>query len=176
MTTTKWAIDPTHSEIGFKVKHMMFTNVSGKFTKFDATVTTQGDDFDTALFEFSGEIDSIDTGNTDRDGHLKSADFFDAEKFPALTFTSTSFDKQSDGEYTLTGDLTLHGVTKQVTLDVEFGGTAKDPWGNLKAGFSATGKVNRKDWGLTWNAALETGGIMLGEDVKLAIELQFVKQ
>lgn len=176
MATTKWAVDPTHSEIGFKVKHMMFTNVSGKFNSFTATAETEGDSFDNAKFDFSADVDSVSTGNADRDGHLQSADFFDAAQNPKLTFTSTAFTKESDGEYTLTGDLTIHGVTKPVTLDAEFGGIAKDPWGNTKAGFTLTGKLNRKDFGLTWNAALETGGMLVSEDVKLAIELQFVKQ
>lgn len=176
MSTTKWTVDPTHSEIGFKVKHMMFTNVSGKFTKFDASATTQGDHFENASFDFSGEIDSVSTGNADRDGHLLSADFFDAAQFPKITFASTSFDKKNEGEYTLNGNLSLHGVTKPVSLDVEFGGIAKDPWGNTKAGFTITGKINRKDFGLNWNSALETGGVLVGEEVKLAIELQFIKQ
>jgi len=176
MSTTKWSIDTAHSEIGFKVKHMMFTNVSGNFEKFDASIETEGDDFTTAKFDFSGEIDSINTGNADRDNHLRSADFFDAEQFPTLTFKSTSFEKESESDYKLTGDLTLHGVTKSVKLDVEFGGLAKDPWGNTKTGLSATGKINRKDWGLNWNSALETGGVLVGEEVKLNIELQFIQQ
>jgi len=176
MATTKWAVDPTHSEIGFKVKHMMFTNVSGKFANFTGEAETEGDSFENARFNFSGDTDSVTTGNTDRDGHLLSGDFFDAASNPKLTFTSTSFDKKNEGEYTLTGDLSLHGVTKPVTLDVEFGGIAKDPWGNTKAGFTITGKLNRKDFGLTWNSALETGGVLVGEEVKLNIELQFVKQ
>ena len=175
MSTTKWVVDPTHSEISFKVKHMMFTNLSGSFTKFDASVTTEGEDFKTAKFDFSADIDSVDTGNTDRDNHLKSGDFFDGEKHPKITFTSTDFKQKSGDDYTLTGDLTISGTTKPVTLDVEFGGTAKDPWGNVKAGMSATGKINRKDFGLTWNAALESGGVLVGEDVKLNIELQFTK-
>lgn len=170
MSTTKWSLDPTHSEIGFKVKHMMFTNVSGKFENFEASAETDGDDFENAKFNFSGTIDSISTGNTDRDTHLKSADFFDAEQFPKITFESTSFDKTK-----LKGNLTLHGITKPVTLETEFGGLMQDPWGNTKAGFSISGKINRKDWGLNWNAALETGGVLVSEDVKLAIELQFVK-
>ena len=175
MSTTKWSVDPTHSEIGFKVKHMMFTNVSGNFANFDATVTTDGDNFGNAKFDFSADIDSVNTGNADRDNHLKSADFFDAEKFPKISFTSTGFTQKSDDEYVLTGNLTVRGVTAPVTLDVEFGGIAKDPWGNTKAGLSATGKLNRKDFGLTWNSALETGGVLVGEEVKLHIELQFVK-
>lgn len=176
MSTTKWAVDPTHSEIGFKVKHMMFTNVSGQFTKFTAEATTNGDSFENAAFSFSGDIESVSTGNADRDGHLLSPDFFDAAQFPKITFESTAFNKKNEGEYTLNGNLSLHGETKPVSLEVEFGGIAKDPWGNTKAGFTITGKLNRKDFGLTWNSALETGGVLVGEEVKLAIELQFVKQ
>ncbi|MES2486537.1 MAG: YceI family protein [Bacteroidota bacterium] len=176
MSTTKWVLDPTHSEVGFKVKHLMFTNVSGQFTKFEATATSNEENFDSASFDFSAEVDSINTNNADRDGHLKSGDFFDAAQFPTITFKSTSVSKESEDELKVTGDLTVHGVTKPVTLDVEFGGIQKDPWGNIKSGFSVTGKINRKDFGLTWNAALETGGVMLGEEVKLALELQFVKQ
>lgn len=176
MATTKWSIDTAHSEIGFKVKHMMFTNVSGNFEKFDASIETDGDNFETAQFEFTGDTDSISTGNKDRDSHLLSADFFDASQFPKINFKSTSFKKLNEGEYKLTGDLTLHGITKPVTLDVEFGGLAKDPWGNTKTGLSVSGKINRKDWGLNWNSALETGGVLVGEEVKLQIELQFIKQ
>lgn len=176
MSTTKWAIDPTHSEIGFKVKHMMFTNVSGSFQKFDASIETEGDNFENAKIEFTGDVDSITTGNADRDTHLLSPDFFDAGQFPKLGFSATSFTKENEGEYELKGDLTLHGVTKPVKLAVEFGGLAKDPWGNVKAGLSATGKINRKDWGLNWNSALEAGGVLVGEEVKLNIELQFIKQ
>jgi len=176
MSTTKWVLDPTHSEVGFKVKHLMFTNVSGNFTKFEATATSDDENFDNSSFDFSADVDSINTNNADRDGHLKSADFFDAEKFPKLAFKSTSVAKAEEGEYVVTGDLSLHGETKPVTLAVEYGGIQKDPWGNIKSGFSVTGKINRKDFGLSWNAALETGGVMLGEEVKIALELQFVKQ
>lgn len=154
----------------------MFTNVTGKFQTFTAEATTEGDNFENAKFEFSADIDSVATGNADRDGHLLSPDFFDAANFPKLTFTSTSFVKKDEGDYILTGDLTIRDVTKSVTLAVDFGGTAKDPWGNVKAGFSAEGKLNRKDFGLTWNAALETGGVLVSEDVKLVIDAQFVKQ
>lgn len=176
MSTTKWAIDPTHSEIGFKVKHMMFTNVSGKFTQFDASIETDGDDFTNAKIHFTGQVESIDTGNKDRDGHLRSADFFDAAQFPEIKFEATSFTKKDEGQYQLVGDLTLHGTTKSVSLEAEYSGQMKDPWGNTKAGFTLNGKINRKDWGLNWNSALETGGVLVGEEVKLAIELQFIKQ
>lgn len=175
MSITKWSVDPTHSEIGFKVKHMMFTNVSGNFSNFDATVTTNDDSFENAKFDFSADIDSVTTGNADRDNHIKGGDFFDAEKHPKMTFTSTAFIRKNEDNYTLKGNLTIAGVTKPVTLDVEFGGTAKDPWGNEKAGLSATGKLNRKDFGLNWNAALETRGVLVSEEVKLNIELQFTK-
>jgi len=176
MSTTKWILDPTHSEIGFKVKHMMFTNVSGKFDAIEATIDTDGDDFTNAQIAFSAETTSVNTGNADRDNHLRSADFFDAEKFPKITFHADGFVKKSGEDFTLTGDLTLHGVTKTITLDAEYGGLLQDPWGNTKAAFSIIGKINRKDWGLNWNAALETGGLLVSEEVRFAIELQFVKQ
>mgnify|MGYP003552276873 FL=1 len=174
MATTKWAIDPTHSEIGFKVKHMMFTNVSGTFAAYDATITTEDDNFENANFEFSANIDSISTNNTDRDNHLKSADFFDADNFPKLTFKASSFTKDGD-DYEITGDLSIKEVTKPVKFHVEFSGLMKDPWGNTKAGLNIYGKINRKDWGLNWNSALETGGVLVGEEVKLNIELQLIK-
>ncbi len=176
MATTKWAIDPTHSEIGFKVKHMMFTNVSGKFEKFDASAEAEGDDFSNAKFNFSADAGSINTGNEDRDKHLKSEDFFDVENFPKLDFKSTSMKKISDDEYELTGDLSLHGQTRPVTLAAEYGGTGQDPWGNTKAGFNVKGKINRKEWGLNWNSALETGGVLVSEDVRLNIDVQLVKE
>ena len=175
-TNTNWAIDPAHSEIGFKVKHMMFTNVSGKFLTYDATITTEGDDFENAAIEFSADIASIDTANADRDGHLKSGDFFDAENHPKLTFKASSFKKINDEKYEITGDLNIRGVAKTVTFPVEFSGILTDPWGNTKVGLSIEGKINRKDWGLNWNSALETGGVLVGEEVKLNIELQFAKQ
>ncbi len=175
MATTKWSIDPTHSEIGFKVKHMMFSNVSGKFESFTAEATTEGEDFNNATFEFTADASSVNTGNADRDNHLKTGDFFGTDEHSKITFKSTSF-SGSGNEYTLKGDLTIRGISKPVSLDVEFGGIAKDPWGNTKAGFSATGKLNRKDFGISWNAALETGGVLVSDEVKLAIDVQFVKQ
>ena len=174
MATTNWAIDPTHSEIGFKVKHMMFTNVSGTFAAYDATITTEDDNFENANFEFSANIDSISTNNLDRDNHLKSGDFFDADNFPKLTFKASSFTKDGD-DYEITGDLSIKEVTKPVKFPVEFSGLMKDPWGNTKAGLNIYGKINRKDWGLNWNSALETGGVLVGEEVKLNIELQLIK-
>jgi polyisoprenoid-binding protein YceI len=173
---TKWVIDPTHTEIGFKVKHMMFTNVSGKIGKYDANIETTGDDFTNAVVEFTGETDSITTGVADRDAHLLSPDFFDAAQFPKINFQAASLKKIDEGDFEITGDLTLHGETKPVKLSAEFGGLMKDPWGNIKAAFSITGKINRKDWGLNWNAALETGGVLVGEEVRIIIEVQLIKQ
>lgn len=172
----KWAIDPTHSEIGFKVKHMMFTNVSGKITKYDTVIETDGDDFSNAVIEFTAAANSITTNNADRDAHLLSADFFDVEFFPTIKFTATSFTQVSDDEFALTGNLHIHGATNPVKLAVEFGGLIKDPWGNIKAGFSITGKINRKDFGLTWNTALETGGVLVSDEVKIHAEVQLIKQ
>lgn len=176
MSTTKWAIDPTHSTVGFKVKHMMFTNVSGKFENYEANIVTEGDDFTKSNIEFSADINSIDTRNADRDNHLKSADFFDVENHPKMTFKASSFTKVDDENYEIAGDLSMRGVTKFVKLPAEFSGLMTDPWGNTKAGLNISGKVNRKDWGLNWNSALETGGVLVSEDVKLDIELQLIKQ
>ncbi|AWM14031.1 YceI family protein [Flavobacterium sp. NRK F10] len=175
MAKTNWTIDTTHSKVGFKVKHMMFTNVSGKFNTYDATIETDEDDFTKAAIAFSADINSVDTNNDDRDNHLKSADFFDGEKFPKLSFKATSLASKGD-DYELTGDLTIKDVTKAVTLPAEFSGLMKDPWGNTKAGLNVYGKINRKDFGLNWNAALETGGVLVGEEVKFEIELQLLKQ
>jgi len=175
MATTQWALDPTHSELQFKVKHLMITTVTGSLKTISATLASEGDDFEGANVSFEAEIGSIDTGNTDRDNHLKSGDFFDAEQFPKVTFESTSVTKDGD-DYILNGNLTIKDTTKPVKLNAEFGGIATDPWGNTKAGFTLSGKINRTDFGLTWNAALETGGVMVSEEVKIAGELQFVKQ
>lgn len=176
MATTKWAIDPTHSEIGFKVKHMMFTNVSGKFDAFEATAETEDENFEGATISFAAQANSVNTGNSDRDNHLKSGDFFDAAQYPKLEFTSTAFNKTDDDNYELHGDLSLHGETKAVKLDVEYGGIGKDPWGNTKAGFTLNGKFNRKDFGLTWNAALEAGGVLVSDEVRIHADVQLVKQ
>lgn len=176
MATSNWALDPTHSEIGFKVKHMMFTNVSGKFNAYAVEMSNENDDFSTSQIRFTAEINSIDTNNTDRDNHLKSADFFDAEQFPTMQFKSNDIVKKSDSDYTINGELTIKDVTKSVSLDAEYSGTMKDPWGNTKIGLSLSTKINRKDFGLTWNAALETGGVLVGEEVKISAEIQLVKQ
>jgi len=171
-----YKIDPAHSEIHFKVKHLMITTVTGSFSKFDATLTADKEDFTDAAISFEADIDSITTNSEQRDGHLKSDDFFSAEKFPKLTFESTSFEKTDDEDYKLTGNLTIRDVTKPVVLNVSYEGTVNDPWGQVKAGFEITGKINRKDFGLSWNAATETGGILLSEEVKLVLNVQMTKQ
>jgi len=175
MATQKWALDPTHSELQFKVKHLMITTVTGSLKSFSAELISEGEAFENAEISFTGDISSIDTGNTDRDNHLKSGDFFEAEKFPEIKFKSTSVEKDG-GDYIVKGDLTIKGTTKTIKLTAEFGGIATDPWGNTKAGFTLSGKINRTDFGLTWNAALETGGVMVSEEVRVLGELQFVKQ
>lgn len=176
MAKTIWSYDPTHSEVGFKVKHMMFTNVSGKFNQVEVSVENEDDDFASSTIAFSAEIDSIDTNNTDRDNHLKSADFFDSSLYPKMNFVSTNIEKISDNTFRMSGDLTIKALTKSVILNMEYSGLMKDPWGNTKVGLSIEGKINRKEFGLTWNAALETGGLLVGEDIKLLSEIQLVKQ
>lgn len=168
---TKWAIDKAHSEVAFKVKHMMISTVTGHFDEFDASVESNGDDFKGADIEVEVAIDSINTKNKDRDGHLKSDDFFNAEKFPLLKFKSKSFDGES-----LVGDLTIRDVTKEVKLEVDFNGIAVDPYGQTKAGFEITGEINRKDFNLSWNAVTEAGNIVVSDKVKLVIDAQFIKQ
>lgn len=175
MAQTKWNLDPTHSEIGFKVRHMMMTNVSGEIEKFDLVATTEGDDFSTAVVEFTADMATINTCNVDRDAHLKGADFFDVEKHPKLVFKSTGIEKKDDENFIVKGDLTIRDVTKPVSLNVEFGGIGKDPWGNTKAGFTVSGKIVRSEFGLNWNAALETGGVLVSDEVRLSGEVQLVR-
>lgn len=170
-----WNLDPAHSAAEFKVKHMMISNVKGGFHGLKGTLTYNEADPTQSSVTAAADVNTLATGDDQRDTHLKSADFFDAAKYPEVTFRSTNV-KRSGGDYEVTGDLTMHGVTKPVTFQVEgFGTPNKDPWGNLRIGLSATTKVNRKDFGLTWNAALETGGVLVGEDVVLSLEAQFVK-
>jgi polyisoprenoid-binding protein YceI len=176
MQKSNWVTDPTHSEIGFKVKHMMFTNVSGKFNTFKASIENEDNNFETSKINFSAEINSVDTNNADRDVHLKSADFFDVDSYPKLSFVSTQIKKINNGEYQISGDLTIKDVTKNIVLETEYSGLMTDPWGNTKIGLSISGKINRKDFGLTWNAALETGGVLVGEEIKLISEIQLIKQ
>lgn len=172
MSTQKWSLDPTHSEVQFKVKHLMITNVTGQFNVINAEIESDGDDFGHSRVSFTADTTSLTTANEQRDGHLKSADFFDTEQYPTLSFVSDNFDPNS-GQ--ITGQLTIKDTSHPVTFDVEFAGTGKDPWGNEKAGFSLSGKINRTDFGLTWNAALETGGVLVSEEVKIQAEVQFVK-
>ena len=172
---TKWAIDPTHSKVAFKVKHLMISNVLGNFKEFEGQVSTDGDDFSTAEINFSLNTASIDTEMADRDAHLKSPDFFDAGKYPKITFSGKGMKDLGDEMFELTGDLTIKDVTKSVTLTVEYGGIMSDPWGNVKAGFSLSGKINRKDFGLNWNAALEAGGVLVGEEVKISGDIELAK-
>jgi polyisoprenoid-binding protein YceI len=174
-TATKWTIDPAHSEITFKVKHLVISTVTGKFADFDASIETDNDEFENADISFKAAIESIETGNDDRDAHLKSEDFFNASEHPNMAFQSTSFKKTGDGEYKLTGDLTIRGNTREVVLDAEYGGTVVDPYGNTKAGFDVTGKINRKDFGLTWSAVTEAGSVVVSDEVKLNLNVQFAK-
>lgn len=171
-----YKIDAAHSEITFKVKHLMITNVTGSFTKFDATLTADNEDFTDAKINFEADVDSVNTSNEQRDGHLKSPDFFNVAEFPKLSFVSTGLTKKDSENYQLTGNLTLHGETKPVTLDVEYGGTVVDPYGQTKAGFEVSGKISRKEFGLTWNGVTEAGSIVLSDDVKLQLNVQFIKQ
>ncbi len=171
--TTNWVLDGSHSEVQFKVKHLMITNVTGQFDVVSAQASTNGEGFENASVNFEAAVNSINTGSEQRDGHLKSGDFFDVEKYPVISFKSTDY-HASSGK--ITGDLTIRDVSKPVTFDIEFSGTNKDPWGNEKAGFSISGKINRTDFGLNWNAALESGGVLVSEEVKLQAEIQLVKQ
>jgi polyisoprenoid-binding protein YceI len=176
MATTKWALDPTHSELQFKVKHLMISTVTGQFNQFSGTVETDENDFTNAKIDFAAEINSISTNNEQRDAHLKNGDFFDAEKHPQLTFKSEKLEKITDDKYKLTGTLTMRGTSKKVIFDAELGGITQDPWGNTRAGFTITGKINRQDFGVSFGAVTETGGLLLGDEVKIIANVQFVKQ
>jgi polyisoprenoid-binding protein YceI len=173
---TTWKLDPAHSAAEFKVKHMMISNVKGSFSGLSGDLTLHEPDHTLTRVDASVDVATVSTGDAQRDSHLKSAEFFDAEKFPTMTFKSTKVVSEGGGDFAVTGDLTLHGVTKSVTFDVEgLSAPAKDPWGNTRVGLSAKTKVNRKDFGLSWNAALETGGVLVGEDIAISLEVQFIK-
>jgi polyisoprenoid-binding protein YceI len=176
LTRTKWSLDPNHTHIGFKVKHLMVTNVRGVFNDYKGDVYTTGEDFSSAEIDLSIGAASVSTGEANRDNHLKSPDFFDTENFKDINFEGTSLQKKSGSEYILEGDLTLKGVTKKIKLEVEFNGIAKDQWGGKRAGFEVTGKISRKEFGLTWNAALETGGVVVGDEISVNCEIQLVQQ
>lgn len=174
MSTTKWIIDPTHSEVAFKVKHLVISTVTGYFRKFEGAAESASEDFNGASVTFSLDVNTIDTNQSDRDQHLKSADFFDTASFPSITFAGKLVNQ--GGEYQLQGDLTLKGITQQVTLDVTYGGTVADPYGQTKAGFEIEGKLNRKDFGLTWSAITEAGSVVVSDQVRLQLSVQLVKQ
>lgn len=176
MKTTKWVLDPTHSELGFKIRHLMISSVSGSFKNFAAEMETEGEDFTTARINLTADMTSIFTSNEQRDAHLRNADFFEVEKYPELKFKSTRVEKTGDDNFILHGMLSLKGVTKPTLLNVEFNGVAKDPWGGQRAGFVVTGKIKRSDWGVNFNAAMETGGVVLSEEVRISSEIQLVKQ
>lgn len=173
---TIWKVDPAHSEVQFKVKHLVISTVTGNFNSFDGQIETEQADFSDAQVQFTIDAASIDTNKKDRDEHLKSADFFDAENHPTLTFQSRSFEKKEDNEYVLSGDLTIKGHTEPAQFKVAFGGTATDPYGNYKAGFEAETKISRRAFGLTWNDLTETGSVVVADDVRIILNLQFVKQ
>ncbi|MEB2781353.1 YceI family protein [Algoriphagus sp. C2-6-M1] len=174
MSTTKWVIDPTHSEVSFKVKHLVISTVTGYFKEFEGKAESATEDFEGASVSFSADINSIDTNQKDRDNHLKSADFFDADNHPKLTFSGKF--NNSGGDYKLIGDLTMRETTKKVELDVDFGGVASDPYGQTKAGFEIEGKINRKDFGLSWSAVTEAGSVVVSDQVRLLLNVQLVKQ
>ncbi|MDA0242052.1 MAG: YceI family protein [Chloroflexi bacterium] len=171
-----WQIDTSHSDIQFSVRHMMISKVRGRFENFSGTVNFDESNPTNTTVEIAVDLNSINTRDEKRDGHLRSADFFDVENYPTMTFVSKKVEQTDEFNGRLIGDLTIRGVTHEVALDVQYSGTAKSPWGTVSAGFSAKGKVNRKEFGLNWNAALETGGVLVGEDVEIAIELEIVKQ
>ncbi len=173
---TKWIIDPAHSEIQFKVRHLVISTVTGGFDVFKGVVFTEGDDFSNAEVEFSADVNSINTNQKDRDNHLRSADFFDAANHPELTFRSTAFKKTGESTYLMTGDLTIRETTLPVDIQVYFGGIAADPYGKTKAGFELSGKINRKDFGLLWNATTETGGVVVADEIKLQMNVELAKQ
>ena len=173
---TTWTIDKAHTEIGFKIKHLVISTVSGKFTSFEGKLDGEPEDLKNAKISFTADVNSIHTGNEQRDGHLKSADFFDAAKYSKLTFTSTKIVQKDGSEYKVTGDLTIKDVTKPVTLNLEFGGIQNNLYGQTVAGFEITGKINRRDFGLTWSAVTEAGGIVVSDEVKLLIDAELVKE
>ena len=176
-TTTQWAIDPTHSEIQFKVKHLMITTVTGSFQRFGGQVEAPDNDLHNARISFWAEVDSISTGNEQRDAHLRTAEFFDHEHHPRISFESNGVTNEVHGDrWDLHGNLTINGHTHPVMLQVEMGGVAKDPWGRTKAGISLSGRINRKDWPLNWNTALESGGVLVSDEVRIGCEIQLIQQ
>lgn len=176
MANTKWTLDATHSELHFKIKHLMISTVTGQFNKFNGMIETKGDDLSTAKAHFQAEVNSISTNNEQRDAHLRAGDFFDAEKYPDIIFDGEKLEKIEEDEYKLYGTITIKGVSKKIVLNVEFGGVTTDPWGNTRTGFSVTGKINRQDYGISFGTVSETGGLLLGDEVKIIANVQFVRQ
>ncbi|MEB2310874.1 MAG: YceI family protein [Sorangiineae bacterium] len=176
MSQVNWDFDHAHSSVNFWVRHLMVSKVRGRFATWDGTLSFDPDDLTTAKLEVTIDAGSIETREEKRDAHLRSPDFLDAEKFPKLTFKSSKIEKKSGDKYALSGDLTIRGVTKPVTLDVEYSGTVTDPWGGSRAGFSASTSLNRRDFGLEWNQALEAGGVLVGDKVNLDLEIEVMKQ
>lgn len=174
-TTTSWTLDRSHSGVKFNVDHLVISEVEGTFKVFNGSLTSPTPDFNNAKVSFTVDVNSINTDDEKRDGHLKSDDFFNAEKYPQMKFTSTSFKKVKGNAYVMEGDLTIRDVTKRVKFAVIYGGTIKDPWGNIKAGFKASGKINRKDYGLKWGALTETGGAVVGDEVRMQINVEFAQ-
>jgi len=173
---TTWALDAAHSEVNFKVRHLMVSNVSGMFKTFNGTVETEGDDISTAKVHFTIDVNSVSTNNDQRDGHLKTGDFFDVENHPQIIFDSSNLEKAEGDNYKLHGTLNMRGVSKEITLNAEYGGTTQDPWGNTRAGFEVTGKINRQDFGVSFGMVTETGGLLLSNDVNISANVEFVKQ
>ncbi len=173
--TVKWSLDPSHSELQFKVKHLVISTVTGSFKNFNASLQSNGEDFSGASVSLQADIASIDTGNSQRDEHLRSADFFDAANFPTMTFEASSLRKIDAENYELSGNLSIRGVSKPVQLNAIYGGAMKDPWGNDRVGFEVSGKINRKDFGLTWSAVTETGGLVVSDEVKIIANVEFIK-
>jgi polyisoprenoid-binding protein YceI len=174
--TATWQLDPTHSSVEFAVKHLMIATVKGTFTGLDATLTTDEAHPESPSLRVTVDVNTISTHQEQRDNHLRSADFFDVAKYPSIVFEAKSIKGDILGEFELTGDLTMHGVTKPITLDVSFEGRAKDPWGNARLGYTASGKLRRSDYGLNWNQALETGGMLVSDEVKISVDVQFVRK
>ena len=172
---TKWSFDSSHSTVRFAVDHMVISEVEGQFTTYEGTVETLKDDFSDAKIKFSVAINSIDTDDAKRDGHLKSKDFFESETYPKMTFESTSIEQIKEGNYTLKGNLTLHGITKEIVLKMSYGGTVKDPWGNTKAGLKVTGTIDRTAFDLKYNSVMETGNLLIGEDVTITCKVELLK-
>ncbi|MDO0936858.1 YceI family protein [Streptomyces sp. DG2A-72] len=173
--TGDYTIDPAHSSIGFVARHAMVTNVKGKFLDFTGSLHLDGTDPAQSTASIDVKMDSVDTGSADRDGHLKGSDFFKIEEFPTMTFRSTKAEALGDDDYRITGDLSILGVTKPLTIDLEFNGAAKDPFGNERVGFEGKAEIKRSEWGLTWNAALETGGVLVSDKIKLNFDISAIK-